>query len=346
MSRTLVTGGGGFIGCHVVRELVARGDEVRVLMHPDEPDVALAELPRDRLTLVRGDVLDVAAVAAAMDGCERLYHLAAVYSLRRRDQLRMYSVNVVGTQIVLAEALRRRVARVVHTSSVAAVGTRAGWRLDDVGSLADETTRWNLGDIDDAYVNSKFLSEEVARSFVRLGLDVVIVNPAMPFGEWDLRPTPTGRIVLDQMAMRLPFYFDGVMCAVDVRDVARWHLCAAERGRTGERYILGAQNVTLQDFAARVARHAGLAAPSRRLPVSVALSLATGSEWWGRRDGKLRFGTPEAVRLVTAGMVYNLARTHGDLGPPRHSVDDALATAVAWFRSPRFRDRPRRRPGG
>src|SRR2546430_14858810 len=236
----LVTGASGFIGSAVVRRLLARGQKVRCYV---EPGAKLDNLKGLDVEVVTGDVNDRAQIARALDGCDTLFHLAAIYAIWLKDPAQMYVVNVEGTKTVLWAAYKAKLKKVVYTSSIAAVGRKDG-------GPADETHQFSSRDWDDgnAYIRSKWFSELDALRFAREGLPLTVVNPAFPFGERDIAPTPTGGFIVGALQKQVPGYVDSGFCAIDVDDCAEGHVLAAEKGRTGERYILGNHNVTMREF--------------------------------------------------------------------------------------------------
>lgn len=321
--KTLVTGGAGFIGSAVVRQLLARGREVRVMLAPREPDDNVRGL---EVETVRADLLDRGAVAAAMAGCDVVYHLAAIYSLWLPDESLIYQVNVEGTKNVLFAALRAGVRRVVHTSSIAAIG------VPPEGELADERFRFNHWAGGNAYIRSKYLSDLDAQRFAAEGLPVVIVCPGFPFGERDRGPTPTGRFIVEALHRRVPGYTAGGFCAVDVDDVAACHVLAEEKGRVGERYIAGGHNLTYREFFATVTRVAGLPPIRRRIPSAAVLALAWGSEARARRGGPPPRITTKAARYALSTVWYDTAKARRELGMPLTPLDITIERAVRWFR--------------
>ncbi|MBK9037127.1 MAG: NAD-dependent epimerase/dehydratase family protein [Myxococcales bacterium] len=322
--RTLVTGAGGFIGSAVVRALLARGRSVRATLAPGEGADNLAGLDVEQVVV---DVRDQAAVAAAVRGCDVVYHLAAIYSLWLPDPARIFEVNVEGTKNVLGAAAKAGVQRIVHTSSIAAIGVPAP------GQLADERFTWNHWRGGDAYIRSKYLSDQDAQRFARDGAPVVIVCPAFPFGERDRGPTPTGRFIAEALAGRVPGYTDGGFCAVDVDDVAACHVLAEERGRIGERYIAGSHNVTYREFYGAVARIAGLRPIRRTLPGAAVVAGAWLLERWAERGGPPPRVTVKAARYALATVWYDCDKARRELGMPRTPLDATIAKAVAWFRA-------------
>jgi len=320
MRTAFVTGGSGFVGANLVRALLAEGWIVRALVRGSAENLAgLAVEP------VAGDLF-LPSLAEALKGCDALFHVAAFYSLARRDAAAVMHANVAGTQAVLAAAKRARVPRVVHTSSVAAIGVRAD------GAPADESYQSAPEALTGVYKRSKFFAEEAVRAAARDGLDVVIVNPSTPIGPWDRKPTPTGNIVIRFATGRMPAYVETGLNVVDVRDVARGHLLAYERGRTGERYILGNENLRLADLLARLAPFVGRPAPRVRVPYAAALAYAVAAESLARLRGVQPEVEVEAVRMSRQRMFYDSAKAADGLGYVPGPLAPALADAVTWFR--------------
>ena len=247
MKKVLVTGAGGFIGSHVVEELLKENIEVRALIRPGE---SLTNLKGMEIEKVEGDVLDTGAVLKAMAGVDTVFHLAAIFAIWMRDWSRIYEVNMQGTQNVLWAAMKSNI-RVVYTSSIASIGIAPGKQL------SDEKTPFNQYTLGNHYVLTKYLSQQIARGFAANGLDVVIVNPCFPFGTNDSGPTPTGQLIVDVLKSKNIFAFPGGINIVDVRDVAKGHVLAAKKGRTGELYILGNRNVTMKEFMQLIYKAAG-----------------------------------------------------------------------------------------
>ena len=321
--KTLVTGAAGFIGSHVVRELLARGREVRALIRPGEDVRNLAGLDLER---VEGDVTDPASVQRAVQGCARVFHLAAIYALWLPEPRRMFDVNVTGTQNVLLACLRAGVERVVHTSSIAALGLSKD-------RPSDESTEFNQVRQANDYVLSKWLSEELARSFAAQGLQVVITNPAFPFGARDVAPTPTGKILLDVVKGKLPGYFDAGFSVVDVEDVARGHLLAEEKGRVGQRYLLSGVNMSMKEFMQLAARVAGVRFKARRIPLRIGLWYG---DWLDRRAEKLQrppLVSGRTLRYAAQNLYYDNSRTRAELGLELTPVEDSIRRALDWFRA-------------
>ena len=276
------------------------------------------------VTLVAGDLF-APGLADAMNGADAVFHVAATYSLWRRDRAEVLRANVDGTRAVLAAARTARVPRVVHTSSVAAIGVRHD------GLPADETHQSPLAELIGTYKRSKYLAERAARLAFERGQDVVIVNPTTPVGPGDARPTPTGEIILRFLTGRMPAYVDTGLNLVDVRDVADAHVAAYEHGRAGERYIVGAENLTLRAILERLGRITGRPAPALRLPRILPLAYAALGEFLLAPAG-VRVDVPyDGVRMAKEQMFYTNAKVVGELGLAFGSVLTALADAVTWY---------------
>jgi dihydroflavonol-4-reductase len=319
----LVTGGTGFVGTHVVRALLARGRAVRCLVRPRSRRANLEGLS---VEIAEGDVTDPPSLARAMAGIATLYHCAADYRLWARDPGELHRANVEGTDNVLKAAAAARVARVVYTSSVGALGLTAD------GTPADETTPVSRAEVVGNYKKSKFDAERVAESWAGRGLPVVIVNPSTPVGERDVKPTPTGQMIVDFLNRRLPAYVETGLNLVDVRDVAQGHLLAAEKGRLGEKYILGHRDMTLKEILETLARLTGLPAPRVRLPHAVPLAAAAAATWAAHLTGRPPRVSLESVRMSQHRMFFDAGKAVRELGLPQTPVEAALGRAVAWFR--------------
>jgi dihydroflavonol-4-reductase len=302
-----------------VRALLADGWTVRALVRGEAPTLAGLDVER-----VAGDLF-APALAEAMSGCDALFHLAAHYSLWRRERARVLRVNVDGTRAVLDAARRAQVGRVVHTSSVAAIGVRPD------GAPASESDQRPLAELIGAYKRSKYLGERVAVRAFEAGQDVVIVNPTTPIGPGDAKPTPTGEIVVRFLQGRMPAYVDTGLNLIDVRDVAAAHLAAYRHGRAGERYILGGENLSLREILRRLAGIVGTAAPRVRLPRALPLAYAAVGEFLLAPLG-IRADVPfDAVRMAKERMYYDNAKAVRELGLRVGDVTAALAAAVRWF---------------
>ena len=319
MPTAFVTGASGFVGANLARALIDRGWRVRALVRGDAPSLAGLDVER-----VRGDLF-APALADAMRGCDALFHVAATYSLWHRHRDAVMRANVDGTRNVLAAARAARVPRTVHTSSVAALGVRAD------GAPADETYQSPPDRLIGAYKRSKYLAEQEVGHAVDAGQDVVIVNPTTPVGPWDAKPTPTGEIVVRFLTGRMPAYIDTGLNVVDVRDVAAGHVLAYERGVTGERYILGNENLTLRALLDRLAAITGRHAPRLRLPRFIPLAYAALGEYVLAPAGVRPDVALDGVRMAKQRMYYTAAKAVLELGLPQSSVSDALADAVTWF---------------
>lgn len=320
MKSAFVTGASGFVGANLVRALLARGWRVRALVRGEAPSLAGLDVE-----VIRGDLF-ARELAGAMRGCDAVFHLAATYSLWRRDRAKLLRANVDGTRTVLAAARSAGVPRTVHTSSVAAIGVRPD------GRPADESYQSAPDRLIGAYKRSKFLAEAEARSAFDAGQDVVIVNPATPIGPWDAKPTPTGEIVVRLLNGRMPAYVDTGLNVIDVRDVAAGHIAAYERGVAGERYILGHENLTLRALLERLASIAGRPAPRIRLPHAIPLAYAAFGEYVLAPIGVTPDVSVESVRMARQRMFYTAEKAVSELGLPQSPVTGALADAVTWFR--------------
>jgi dihydroflavonol-4-reductase len=334
--RALVTGGTGFVGSQVVRALVEDGVEVRVLARPGSDRRALVDLP---VEVVTGDLAEPPSLAAPLRGVETLYHVAADYRLWAPDPVVLYRVNVGGTRALLLAAAAAGVSRVVYTSSVGTLG------LPPDGGPGTEATPVQLEDMVGDYKRSKYLAEREAEAAAARGLPVVIVNPSAPIGPWDWKPTPTGRMLVDYLKGRMLAYLDTGLNLVHVRDVARGHLLAAERGRPGERYILGhgQGNLALRAIFERLAPYTGIPAPRVRLPHRAALAIGAGAELVARLRGTEPAVARTAVRMAKKRMYFDPSKAIRELGLPQTPVDQALRDAVDWFWANGYAPRRRRR---
>ncbi len=321
--NSLVTGANGFVGAHVVRALIARGDNVRALVRAGSDTSALRTVDCE---LVRGDVRDLDSIRRAVQRCDEVYHVAADYRLWVPDSAPMYAINVEGTRNVIAAAHQAGVARIVHTSTVGALGIPH----DRPGS---EDAPVTLEHMVGPYKRSKFMAEQIAIEAARGGAPVVIVNPSTPIGPLDYKPTPTGRIIVEFLNRRMPAYVDTGLNLVDVEDCARGHLLAAERGKIGEKYILGGENLTLAEFLARIARLSGMPAPRVRIPYAVALGFAYGAETVARFTRKPPRASVTEVRMSRKKMFFDCSKAKANLGYDPGPVDRAIASAIEFFRT-------------
>jgi dihydroflavonol-4-reductase len=321
VTTSLLTGGTGFVGAHVARALVRRGDRVRCLVRAGSRLDNLEGLDVERVV---GDLRDPESLQHAAEGCDEIYHCAADYRLWAPDPAQIYENNVQGTCNVL-EAAACVGARVVHTSSVGALG------LHPDGTPADETTPVTVDDMIGHYKRSKFLAEREAEKAATAGQPVIIVNPSTPIGDLDIKPTPTGQVIVDFLNRRVPAYVETGLNLVDVHDVARGHLLAAERGKPGEKYILGHRNLSLKQIFDLLSGITGLPSPRLKLPHAVPLAAAHVSELWARLRGKPPRISPESVRMSMKQMYFDASKAVRELGLPQSPVEDALERAVRWF---------------
>ena len=321
--KAFVTGGTGFLGAHVARVLQQQGADLRLLVRPTSNLSNLEGLKADRVT---GDLRSPESLEKAMSGCDTVFHVAADYRLWVRDPEPMYESNVEGTRALLEAARKNRVRRVVYTSSVATIGFRAN------GRPADEDSPVSLADMIGHYKRSKFMAEQLALAAGRSGQDVVVVNPSTPIGERDVKPTPTGRIVLDFLKRKFPAYVDTGLNLVDVTACARGHVAALEKGRSGQRYILGGENLTLKEILDKLGEITGLPSPRVKVPYFMAWATGLVDEiFTGWILGREPRATIDAVRMGRKKMFVSSAKAERELGWTIVPVADALRRAVAWF---------------
>jgi dihydroflavonol-4-reductase len=318
-----VTGAKGFVGAAVARALLADGWGVRALVRKGSDRSNLSELP---VELAVGDLTDRPSLDRAVADCEALFHVAADYRLGAPDPSQLYRANVDGTRNILTAAREAGVGRVVYTSSVATIG------IPPDGTPGDERTPAALEAMIGHYKRSKFFAEQAALEAARDGLSLVIVNPSTPIGPGDVKPTPTGQVVLDAAAGRMPAYVDTGLNIVHVDDVAAGHLLALRRGRAGERYILGGQDMTLEQILSEIARIVGRKPPRIRLPYGVVLPMAYLAEGMARISGRSGRLTLEGVRMSRKRMFFSSAKAERELGYTWRPPVDAFADAVRWFR--------------
>jgi dihydroflavonol-4-reductase len=318
MKPALVTGASGFVGWHVARLLLESGYKVRALVRRSS---VVPELDVER---IQGDLRDRASLDRATAGCSLLFHVAADYRLWSKNPDELYRSNVDGTRNVLESARSAGIERIVYTSTVGCIGAPE----DGIG---DETQPTSIGMMSGAYKRSKFLAERVALDFAAAGLPVVIVNPTAPMGDHDFKPTPTGQIVVDFLNGAMPAFIDTGLNVVDVRDVALGHLLAAERGRTGERYVLGSENMTLRDILAELATITGRKAPSLQLPYAIAYAAGVITTAIARITGRPPRAPLDAVRMAKKKMWVSHEKAARELGYSPQPARVALARAVEWF---------------
>ena len=323
--KVFVTGATGFVGSHVARALATHGAELRLLVRSSSRTENIDGLNAERVV---GDLQAPESFRPGMEGCELAFHVAADYRLWTRRPEEMYRTNVEGTRGLLQAAREAGVRRVVYTSSVATMGFRSD------GQPVDEDAPVALADMVGHYKRTKFMAEQMAKEAARSGQDVVIVNPTTPVGEQDLRPTPTGRIVVDFLRRKFPAYVDTGLNLVDVGEVARGHVVAAEKARPGERYILGGENLTLKQLLDKLAVITGLPSPTVRVPHAAALAFAVlDTAWNGFLLGREPRASVDAVRMSNKKMFVSSARAERELGWRIVPVEGALRRAVEWFRA-------------
>jgi dihydroflavonol-4-reductase len=316
---TLVTGASGFLGWHVAKLLTQQGHRVRALCRPTSQ---LRELDVERFT---GDLRDADSLTRAVEGCERVYHVAADYRLWSKNPNDLYEANVEGTRNLLDAAIRAGVERIVYTSTVGCIGMPPG-------EQGDENSPVSIEDMTGHYKRSKWLAEQVALEKAQAdGAPIVIVNPTAPIGDHDWKPTPTGKIIVDFLANRLPAFVDTGLNLVDARDVAQGHILAADQGKPGERYILGCEDLTLEQILQRLAKIANKPAPKLKLPYMVAYAAGVISTGIANITGKEPMAPLEGVRMARKKMFVTHAKATRELGFQPGSVDTALERAIQWF---------------
>ncbi len=321
--KTLVTGTTGFLGAALLRELIADGRDVRVLVRPDSDRSNIEGLDAE---VVTGDLRDRDSLAAAMQGCGVLYHAAAYYSLWSRDKRMMYDINVQGTRNILEAAMAENVNKVVYTSTVGCIG------LWPDGRPADEQTPLDPALLCNDYKMSKYQAEQAALEFAGRGLPVVVVNPSAPVGPRDIKPTPTGQLILDFINRKMPAYLDTGLNLIDVRDCARGHLLAEQKGKVGERYILGNRNLSLHEILLALEKITGILAPRIKMPYWAAYAAG----WICETVSDVITHQPPAVplggvKMAKHKMYFDPSKAVRELGLPQNSVDRALEDAVQWM---------------
>jgi dihydroflavonol-4-reductase len=323
--KAFVTGATGFVGSHVARALAEQGAELRLLMRPTSRTENIADL---RAEVALGDLRDPETLRNTMTGCESVFHVAADYRIWVRDPDEMYRANVEGTKAIIAAARESGVRRIVYCSSVATMG------FTKTGQVVDENTPVSVAEMVGHYKRSKFLAEQMALEAGRSGGDVVVVNPTTPVGENDIKPTPTGRIIVDFLMRKFPAYVDTGLNLVDVKEVARGHILALEKARAGERYILGGENLTLKEILDKLSALTGLPSPSLRVPHAVAMTFAAFDQFFtGVVRNKEPRATIDAVKMGRKKMFASSAKAERELGYRAVPVESALRRAVEWFQA-------------
>ena len=319
--KVFVTGGTGFVGANLIRTLLSQGHDVKALVRPTSTLDNLQDLD---IELVKASLTD-SGLEKSMQGCDALFHVAAHYSLWRTETQRLYESNVLGTRNILAAARQAEVPRTVYTSSVAAIG------VPKDGSLADETYQSPPEQLIGEYKKSKYWAEQEAHQAIQAGQDIVIVNPSTPIGPWDIKPTPTGDIILRFLRRQMPAYLDTGLNLIDVRDVVQGHILAYEKGKTGDRYILGHQNMTLKEILEELSSITNLPAPTRTVPYWLPLSVAWVEEYILAPLGKSPSVPVAGVKMARQNMFYNTQKAVTTLGLPQTPIRTALTDAVQWF---------------
>jgi len=320
---TLVTGAAGFLGSHVTRQLVARGEDVRVLMRPSSSNRAISDLP---LEYVTGDLRDAASLDRAMAGMKRVFHVAADYRLWAKRSQDIYDSNVGGTKNLLAAAKRAGIEQLIYTSTVATIAV-------DRPELPNESTDAKLEEMIGHYKRSKWMAEQEVLQAATEGLPVIVAMPTTPVGPWDWKPTPTGKIILDFLNGKMPGYVETGLNFVGVEECATGHLLAAEKGRVGERYLFGAENLTLKELLDTLAKLTGLAAPSMKIPHGLALGVAYLETGFSRLLGKEPQIPVEGVKIAQHKMFVDVSRAQRELGFRPGPVAAALERAVRWYQA-------------
>jgi dihydroflavonol-4-reductase len=319
MSTVLVTGASGFLGWHVANLLIEQGHSVRALVRRG------SIVPELNVKIITGDLGDPESIQCAISGCTGVFHMAADYRLWAKDSSALYRTNVDGTRSVMRAAKQAGVERVVYTSTVGCIG------MPENG-LGDESVPITLEEISGDYKRSKFMAEQIALEYAADGLPVVIVNPTAPLGDHDFKPTPTGKIVADFLSGHLPAYIDTGLNLIDARDCARGHLLAYARGRVGERYILGSENLTLAQILTKLAAITGRKAPTAQIPYSVAYAAGFFSTAWASLTGRPPRIPIDAVRMAKQKMWVSIEKARRDLDFQPGPADVGLSRAVEWFR--------------
>ena len=319
--RVFLTGGTGFVGANLARLLLQQGYEVKALVRPHS---CIDNLQGLDIEIVRGDLNDP-SLSSKMQDCQVLFHVAACYSLWQRDRKLLYRSNVLGTRNILESARKAGIERTIYTSSVATIGVGKN------GQPVTERHQSPVAKLTGDYKKSKYYAEQEAIASCQSGQDIVIVNPTTPIGAWDIKPTPTGEIIVRFLQRKMPFYVDTGLNLIDVMDVAWGHLLALEKGRSGDRYILGNQNLTLKQILDKLSVITGLPAPKKTIPYWIPYTIAWIDEKILASLGKKPSIALDGVKMSRQKMFYNPSKAVTELGLPQSSIDTALENAVNWF---------------
>ena len=321
--KVLVTGATGFIGGNLVRELIRSGYQVRAVVRPESDRRNLDGLD---IEIVWGDLRDKSSLSAALEGCEGLFHTAASYTFWAPDPQRIYQTNITGTENILSAALQTGIKKVVYTSSECTL------RLSGNGSLGNEDTLADSNELPGHYKRSKCLAERLALKLCREGLPLVVVNPTAPIGPYDIKPTPTGQMIVDFINRRMPAYVNAGLNVVAVEDVARGHILAMEKGRVGERFLLGNRNLTLREIFGILERLTRIRAPRFRIPLWSALAAAYADEFFNGRILKRQPRIPiDAVKAARKFRHFDCSKAVRELGFPQTPVEEGFEKAIRWF---------------
>ena len=319
--KAFVTGGTGFIGANLIRLLLKKGYEVRALVRPQS---SLENLKPLDIEIIKGDLNDI-NLSEKIRGCNVLFHVAAHYSLYQADKEQLYNSNVLGTRSILQAAKQANIERIIYTSSVAAIG------VGNPGEIVNETHQSPVNELVGHYKKSKYWAEQEAKTAIIKGQDIVIVNPSTPIGPLDIKPTPTGEIILRFLRRQMPAYVDTGLNIIDVRDVAQGHLLALEKGKTGERYILGNKNLSLKALLEELSQLTGLKAPQQTLPLWLPLTVAWVEETLLSPLGKKPSIPMDGVKMSKQPMYYDPSKAINELGLPSSPIKNALQDAINWF---------------
>ncbi|CCQ49866.1 hopanoid-associated sugar epimerase [Crocosphaera watsonii] len=319
--KAFVTGGTGFIGANLIRLLLKKGYEVRALVRPQS---SLENLKPLDIEIIKGDLNDINLSEKIRD-CNVLFHVAAHYSLYQADKEQLYNSNVLGTRSILQAAKQANIERIIYTSSVAAIG------VGNPGEIVNETHQSPVNELVGHYKKSKYWAEQEAKKAIIKGQDIVIVNPSTPIGPLDIKPTPTGEIILRFLRRQMPAYVDTGLNIIDVRDVAQGHLLALEKGKTGERYILGNKNLSLKALLEELSQLTGLKAPQQTLPLWLPLTVAWVEETLLSPLGKKPSIPMDGVKMSKQPMYYDPSKAINELGLPSSPIKNALQDAINWF---------------